>query len=180
VTAICLAALLPTLSVACQQADTDTVATTAENEAAGLAAKVDQSVIGEEIRQMLAQHDKALSDKNLDALMGTFSSEADPVVLGTGTEEKWVGRQEIRAAYTEIFKDHDPGTLEGSCDWKTGGADDTGTMAWLAAICAYKDSFQGKVREYNLNVSGSMKKENGNWRFVMLHMSNAFTPPVTK
>jgi ketosteroid isomerase-like protein len=135
----------------------------------------------DEIREALAAHDKALSDKNLDAVMGTFSTDPTTVVLGTGTEERWVGPQEIRAAYTEIFKDYDPGTLQTNCDWKTGGSDDAGTMAWLAAACAAKDSLQGKAREYKLNVSGTVAKQpDGKWRFVVLHMSNAFQPPVTK
>jgi hypothetical protein len=101
-------------------------------------------------------------------------------VLGTGAEERWVGPQEIRAAYTEIFKDYDPGTLQTNCDWKTGGSDDAGTMAWLAAICSAKDSLQGKTREYKLNVTGTVQKQEGKWHFVSLHMSNAFQPPVTK
>ena len=140
----------------------------------------DKKAIVEDVRALLAEHDKALSEKNLDALMNTFSTDPNTVVLGTGSEERWVGAQEIRAAYTEIFKDYDPNTLKANCDWKTGGADDAGTMAWLAAICACKDSYQGKERDYKLNVSATVEKQNDKWRFASLHMSNAFEPPVTK
>ena len=98
----------------------------------------------DEIRAVLAAHDKALNDKNLDA------------------------------------KDYDPGTLQAVCDWKTGDADDAGTMAWLAASCTCKDSLQGKPREYKLNVSGTLEKQNNKWVFVTLHMSNAFQQPVSK
>jgi uncharacterized protein (TIGR02246 family) len=135
----------------------------------------------DEIRAVLAAHDKALNDKNLDALMETFSTDPTTAVLGTGTEERWMGPQEIRAAYTEMFKDYDPGTLTTNCaDWKTAGADDAGAMAWMAATCSAKDSLKGKVREYKLNVSATVAKQNGQWRFVVLHMSNAFQPPVSK
>lgn len=134
----------------------------------------------DEIRAVLAAHDKALNDKNLDAIMATFSTDPQTVVLGTGTEERWVGPNEIRTAYTEMIKDYDPGTLQAVCDWKTGDADDAGTMAWLAASCTCKDSLQGKPREYKLNVSGTLEKQNNKWVFVSLHMSNAFQPPVSK
>ena len=134
----------------------------------------------DEIRAVLTAHDKALSDKNLDALMATFSTDPKTVVLGTGTEERWVGPDQIRAAYTEIFKDYDPGTLQANCDWKTGGADHAGTMAWLAISCNCKDSLQGKTRDYKLNVTGTVEKQNNKWVFVSLHMSNAFQPPVTR
>jgi uncharacterized protein (TIGR02246 family) len=179
-----LAFLMITTMLACGADNTNRAATSGEATNRGASGssstKTDKKATVDEIRAVLAEHDKALSDKNLDAVMATFSSDPNTVVLGTGTEEKWVGPQEIRAAYTEIFKDYDPGTLQSNCDWKTGGSDDAGTMAWLAAICADKDSLQGKSREYKLNVSAAMAKQDGKWRFVMLHMSNAFQPPVTK
>ncbi|HKE57462.1 MAG TPA: hypothetical protein VKB46_12190, partial [Pyrinomonadaceae bacterium] len=62
----------------------------------------------------------------------------------------------------------------------TGGADEGKTMAWMAATCPCKDSLGGKSREYKLNVTATVQKQNGQWRFVSLHMSNAFMPPTTK
>jgi uncharacterized protein (TIGR02246 family) len=135
----------------------------------------------EEIRTVLAAHDKALNDKNVDAIMETFSTDPTTVMMGTGSEEHWMGPQEIRAAYTEIIKDYDAGTLDCNCqNWKTAGADEAGTMAWMAATCVCKDSLAGKSREYKLNASATVAKQNGKWRFVVLHMSNAFQPPVSK
>jgi len=135
----------------------------------------------DEIREVLQAHDKALSDKNLDGVMATFSTDPTTVVLGTGAEERWMGQQEIRAAYTEIFKGYDAGTLTTNCQaWKTGGSDDAAQMAWLAAICDCKESLAGKAREYKLAVSATIEKQDGKWRFVVLHMSNAIAPPVTK
>jgi ketosteroid isomerase-like protein len=179
----CLALLVSALGTACQPSGTNSPATSDAanaNAATRSEARSAAKPTVDEIREVLAIHDKALNDKNLDALMGTFSTDPNTVVLGTGTEERWLGPQEIRAAYTEIFKDYDPGTLQTDCQWKTGGADEGGTMAWLAATCNAKDSLQGKARDYKLNVSGTVAKQDGKWCFVVLHMSNAFQPPVTK
>jgi uncharacterized protein (TIGR02246 family) len=181
---LCFVLLLIAATAACQRAATNrqatartTSATTAERSEARTEAKPNI----DEIRAVLAAHDKALSDKNLDALMNTFSTDGNTVMLGTGAEERWMGPQEIRAAYTAIFKDYDPGTLQTDCNnWKSAGADDAGTMAWLAATCNAKDSLQGKTREYTLNVSGTVAKQNGQWRFVVLHTSNAYERPMTK
>lgn len=168
-----------TLLSACQSGDTSSGAGT--NATTNPPARAAATPTAEEIRAVLKAHDKALNDKNLDALMATFSTDPTTVVLGTGTEERWMGPQEIRAAYTEMFKDYDPGTLDANCDdWKTAGADDAGTMAWLAATCTCKDSLQGKIREYKMNVSATVEKQNNKWVFVSLHMSNAFQPPATK
>ena len=182
-TILSLVLLTATSMLACGADNTNkTAASVPTNSAASNPANArnDKKASVDEIRAVLSAHDKALSDKNLDAVMATFSSDPNTVVLGTGAEERWVGQQEIRAAYTEIFKDYDPGTLQSNCDWKTGGSDDEGTMAWLAAICSAKDSLQGKTREYKLNVTGTVQKQEGKWHFVSLHMSNAFQPPVTK
>jgi uncharacterized protein (TIGR02246 family) len=176
-----VAGLLMVFQIACESGNANRQAgAVANTNTGGSPAKADTKVVTEEVRALLSAHDKALSDKNLDAVMATFSSDPNTVVLGTGFEEKWVGSNEIRAAYTEMFKDYDPGTLQTNCDWKTGGADVAGTMAWLAAICDAKDSMQGKTREYKLNVTAAAEKQDGKWKFTSLHMSNAFQPPPTK
>lgn len=129
----------------------------------------------DEIRAVLEKHDKALGEKNLDGVLETFAPAPNTVVLGTGPGERWVGAQEIKAAYTEMFKDYDPNTMKVDCEWKTGNSD--GTMAWLAATCVAKDSLKGKARDYPLNVSAAMVKQDGQWHFTMLHMSNPTSAP---
>lgn len=181
---LCFVLVLLATTAACEGSGTNQSATagaSGANSAARPEATKAAKPNVEEIRAVLAAHDKALNEKNLDAVMNTYSTDGNTVMLGTGAQERWMGPAEIRAAYTEIFKDYDPGTLATDCaGWKTGGADDAGTMAWLAATCNAKDSLQGKTREYKLNVSGTIAKQNGQWRFVVLHMSNAYEGPVTK
>ncbi len=130
----------------------------------------------EEIRGVLQQHDKALGEKNLNAIMETFSPGSNTVLLGTGNAERFVGVENIRNAYTEIIKDYDANTLDITCDWKTG--EQLGDMAWLAATCQSKDSLQNKTRKYGLNVTAALVKNDGKWRFSMLHMSNLTGPPT--
>lgn len=153
---------------ACQSQQNSNMQSSANSKAE----KPDPKVV-EDVKTMLAKHDKALNDKNLDALMSTFSTNPNTVVLGTGDGERFVGQQAIRDAYTEIQKDYDAGTLETNCDWKTGGVDAAGTTAWVAATCKAQDSLKNVKRNYVLNVSAGLEKQDGNWRFVMLHMSNA-------
>jgi ketosteroid isomerase-like protein len=183
---LCLVASLAIL-MACQAGGTNSAADATSNANTNTnaakpatAAPADATAVADEIRTLLQQHDKALSEKNIDNLLATFSSDPNTVVLGTGSEEKWVGPAEIKTAYTEMFKDYDPGTMQCTCDWRTGGADEGKTMAWMAAVCPCKDSMGGKTREYKLNVTATVEKQNGQWKFVSLHMSNAFMPPVTK
>jgi ketosteroid isomerase-like protein len=171
---LCFVLLLIVTTAACQGSGTNQQATV------GTTSPTTSKLNIDELRAVLAAHDKALNDKNLDEVMKTFSTDGNTVVFGTGVEERWMGPQEIRAAYTEIFKDYDPGTLLTDCaGWKTGGADEAGQMAWLAATCYAQDSLQGRKRDYKMNVSATVARQNGQWRFVVLHMSNAYEGPVT-
>jgi ketosteroid isomerase-like protein len=179
--AVSLVVIMITLS-ACENSATNTSTNTATNSSSTAsnspAAGKDPKIV-EDVKATLAKHDKALNDKNLDALMATYSTDADTVLLGTGAGERFVGQQAIKEAYTEMLKDYDAGTLNTNCEWKSGGVDDAGTTAWLAATCKAEDSLKNVKRDYVLNVSGALEKQNGEWKFVMLHMSNATnaTPP---
>ena len=123
-----------------------------------------------QIVALLQKHDDALNQHDLDGIMSVFAPTTNIVVLGTGPGERWSGRDEIRSAYTEIIKDFDKGTATHDCYWKTG--DITGNAAWVAAMCKFADSKDGKKREYELNVSGVLRQIGGKWYFQSLHFSN--------
>ncbi|MBK6316899.1 MAG: DUF3225 domain-containing protein [Blastocatellia bacterium] len=127
-----------------------------------------------EIKEVVDRHDKALSEKNLTALMETFVAGPNTVVLGTGPGERWVGPDEIRAAYTEMFKNYDAGTLQVTTTWKTGAAE--GNVAWIAAQAQCVEYLKNEKREYGLNVTATLVKRGAKWQIVSLHMSNPTGP----
>ncbi len=146
--------------------------TPVSNTAVTNTSKLDPKVV-EGVQAMLVAHDKALNDQDVNGVVATFSSDPKTVLLGSGAGERFLGQEAIRNAYTEIVKDYDKGTFEPNCEWKEGGVDAAGQMAWIAATCNASDSKKGVKREYVLNVSGTVVKEPAGWRFVVLHMSNA-------
>jgi uncharacterized protein (TIGR02246 family) len=119
---------------------------------------------------LLQKHDDALNQHDLDGIMSVFAPSAKTVVMGTGPGERWQGKDEIRSAYAEIIKDFDKGTSTRTCDWRTGEV--AGTTAWMASMCKFSDSKSGQKREYELNVSGVLRKISGKWYFQSLHYSN--------
>jgi len=123
-----------------------------------------------ELAALLQKHDEALNQHDLDALMKLYSPSPKTVIMGTGPDERFQGADQIKAAYTEIFKDFDKGTMTHNCYWKDGAV--VGTLAWLAAECKLSDSKGDKKREFELNISVVAEKTGGTWRFVMLHYSN--------
>lgn len=129
-----------------------------------------QSADLSQIVALLQTHDNALNQHDLDGIMSVFAPNANIVVLGTGPGERWSGKDEIRGAYTEIIKDFDKGTATHDCYWKTGEI--LGETAWVASMCKFADSKDGKKREYELNVSGVLRRIGGKWYFQSLHFSN--------
>jgi uncharacterized protein (TIGR02246 family) len=123
-----------------------------------------------DVAALLKKHDEALNQHNLSELLALYAPSPKTVILGTGPGEKYQGKDEIKAAYTEIFKDFDKGTLTHSCYWRDGGG--SGTMVWGAAMCKLADAKGEKKREYELNVSVVAEKHGGKWQLVLMHYSN--------
>jgi ketosteroid isomerase-like protein len=159
-----------------QQPEAKSPSNKAANTPSTVADKADPQIV-DQIKETLAAHDKALNDQNVDGVLATFSADPKVVLLGTGAGERFVGTEAIKNAYTEIVKDYDKGSFVPNCEWKEGGADEAGTMAWLAATCNASDMKGSVKREYVLNVSAAVVKESAGWRFIMLHMSNATGAP---
>jgi uncharacterized protein (TIGR02246 family) len=123
-----------------------------------------------DIAELLKKHDEALNQHNLAGVLALYAPSSKTVVLGTGPGEKFQGKEEIKAAYTEIFKDFDKGTQTHNCYWKDGGG--SSNVVWGAAMCKFADAKGEKKREYELNVSVVAEKQGGKWQFVLLHYSN--------
>ena len=123
-----------------------------------------------DVAELLKKHDEALNQQNLGGLLTLYAPSPKTVMLGTGPGEKFQGKEEIKTAYTEIFKDFDKGTQTHSCYWRDGGG--SGNVVWGAAMCKFSDAKGEKKREYELNVSMVAEKQGGKWQFVLLHYSN--------
>ena len=122
------------------------------------------------VAALLKKHDEAMNQHDLEGVVALFAPDPKTVVLGTGPGERYQGREEIKTAYTEMFKDFDKGTLTHECYWREGGGNKS--LRWGAAMCNFTDSKEGKKREYGLNVSAVVEKEGDKWQFVMMHFSN--------
>jgi uncharacterized protein (TIGR02246 family) len=123
-----------------------------------------------EIIALLDKHDQAMNQKDMDALMALYAPGTTTVLMGTGPGEKWVGKDEIKDAYTHFFEDYDKGSHTRDCFWKTGAS--SGDVAWLSAMCKMSDSKKGKKREYGINASVVFERQDGTWLIRSMHFSN--------
>jgi uncharacterized protein (TIGR02246 family) len=123
---------------------------------------------------LLRKHDEAMKRQDIDAIMALFAPGEKTVMIGTGPGERWVGKDEIRSAYVEFFKDFDKGSLTRTCEWTTGEV--RKETAWGVAMCSMSDSLKDRKRDYELNVSAVAASQRGQWVFRSLHFSNLTGP----
>jgi ketosteroid isomerase-like protein len=137
--------------------------------AAGAAAAQDDPAMAE-IGAVLKAHDEALSAHDVDAVLATYAAGEDIVLMGTGPGEFWQGREAIAETYKRFMADFDAGSMKAQCPWKDGHVESD--AGWFVGSCVIGDMLGGMTREFVLNVSAFLRKEDGAWRLHILHYSN--------
>ncbi len=123
-----------------------------------------------ELKENFTRLDQAINAHDLTGVLALYAPGDNIVLLGTGEGERWVGREEIQAAYAEFFRSFDPGTQETRCTWTM--QDVKGNLAWMASMCRITDFLKNQKREYGINVTAVLEKLDGKWHFRVMHFSN--------
>ena len=128
-----------------------------------------QSKLDAEVKALLEQHDKALNAQDLKGIMNTYASDPNIVLMGTGPGEAYVGEEAIGSAYNQFFTRFKANALHFKYDWISVGSKDN--VAWFAVTVTVQATVDKKQRERAFNISGTMEKTKGNWRFLAMHFS---------
>ena len=133
--------------------------------ALSFAGELDDNAKGE-IETFFKTYMETFVSKDVEAAVNLFAQDA--VLMGSGPGERWVGQEEITAAHRGFYSVFD--TEESTYTWGElkGGND----VAWLAAMFFVTDYWKNEKNEYALNLSGTIVKEENNWKFSILHFSN--------
>ena len=132
-------------------------------------AQKDQARLDADVRALLEQHDKALNAQDLKGIMDTYASDPNIVLLGTGPGEAYVGEEAIGSAYNQFFTRFKANTLNFKYDWISVGSKDN--IAWFAVTVTVQAMVNNEKRERAFNISGTLEKTKGNWRFLVMHFS---------
>jgi ketosteroid isomerase-like protein len=123
----------------------------------------------DQVTALLKQHDAALSSQNIQAVMQTYVKGPHTFVMGTGPGEIYRGEQGIKGAYSQFFTRYEKGSLRYTYNWVSAGS--MGDVAWFAAEGIIKGKVKGEVKELGVNLSGTLQKQKGAWRFIAMHFS---------
>lgn len=123
-----------------------------------------------EVKEVFERFDRSINEHDLAGVMATYAPDNNTVLLGTGEGERWLGQEEIQAAYAEFFQSFDQGTQETRCTWTA--ADVKGNLAWMASMCRISDFLKNEKREYGINLTAVLEQLNGKWYFRAVHFSS--------
>jgi len=101
--------------------------------------------------------------------MNTFVAGPEIFVMGTGPGEIYRGREGVEGAYNQFFTTFDKGSVTFHYDWVSAGS--RGDMAWFAAEGTIKGKVKDQAKEIGVNLSGTLLKQKGGWRFLAIHFS---------
>lgn len=121
------------------------------------------------IKAVVERHNKAFGAQDLEGVMATYSAAPGTVLLGTGPGEAYLGGEGIAAAYTQFFTRFKANNINFNNDWIASGA--KGNVAWFAMTFTLTASASQETQERAFNMSGTLQKEKGQWRFVSMHFS---------
>ncbi|MRR59005.1 MAG: hypothetical protein EG824_12450 [Deltaproteobacteria bacterium] len=133
-----------------------------------LAAKEGTKLVGQ-VTTLLEQHDAALSAHDIKGIMQTYVAGPEIFLMGTGPGEIYRGLEGVAGAYSQFFTRFEMGSMGFSYDWVSAGS--RGDVAWFSAEGKIKASKKDQTREIGFNLSGTLQKQKGKWRFVAMHFS---------
>jgi hypothetical protein len=122
-----------------------------------------------QVTNLLEKHDAAFSAQNVKGVMKTFIKGPQIFLMGSGPGEIYRGEDGVEAAYRQFFTRFDKGSLKFSYNWVSAGS--RRDMAWFAAECTINATVKGEKKELGLNISGTLLKVKGEWRFIAVHFS---------
>lgn len=121
----------------------------------------------EEIEATIKKLAEAYKVRSLKDFMECFVPDEDVVIIGTGSDEKRIGTDQIRAQVERDWAQTE--SLEISVDWKSISA--AGAVAWAAVEGAFKVRAGGQAWVLPARGSFVLEKRGGKWLIVHLHFS---------
>ena len=110
---------------------------------------------------------EAFGRRDLDALLAFFAPDPDVVVIGTGRDEKGIGRAEMKAIFQRAFAQFSEASFQ--FGWHSVSV--AGSLAWLANDVSYLVKAGDRESSRQIRLTGIMEKREGRWLILQSHDS---------
>ncbi len=119
------------------------------------------------VREVLEKFAESYAKRDLNSAMSLIAQDADVVIYGTGTEEKCVGPEKIKAQFERDWSQIEEPALE--YNWTSISA--AGNVAWAAIDAVFRAKIDGKKMKFQSRVTKVFEKRGDKWLIVQGHFS---------
>ena len=120
-----------------------------------------------EVMAALQTFAEAWARRDTDAVLGLFGPDPDVVVIGSGRDEKRLGRAELREQLLRDWSQSEAVSV--TFGWHLVSA--SGPVAWVAADMIVHARIAGKHVSFPGRLTGVFEKRRGQWRWMQSHFS---------
>ena len=120
-----------------------------------------------EIKAILEKSFESYAKKDLEGAMQVYAPDADLTVIGSGTDDKCVGLEQLRERFKRDFA-HFKSVLP---TFKSVSVSSVGDIAWFASDVAVQAKAQGQEMNFPARLTGVLRRRDGNWLIVQSHLS---------
>jgi ketosteroid isomerase-like protein len=110
---------------------------------------------------------EAFEERDLDKMMSLFSTDEDMVVMGTGADEKRVGKSEARSLFKRDWSQSEASSID--YNWRSISAE--GKFAWSAVEATVYARIGSREIHLPSRLTIIMKKSGKEWLIVHWHAS---------
>jgi ketosteroid isomerase-like protein len=110
---------------------------------------------------------EAFEERDLDKMMSLFSTDEDMVVIGTGADEKRIGKSEVRSLFKRDWSQSEASSI--GYNWKSISAE--GKFAWAAVEATVYARIGSREIHLPSRLTIIMKKSGKEWLIVHWHAS---------
>ena len=120
-----------------------------------------------EVMAALQTFADAWAGRDIDAVVGLFGPDPDVVVIGSGLDEKRLGRAELREQLLRDWSQSEAVSV--TFGWHLVSA--SGPVAWVAADMIVHARIAGKHVSFPGRLTAVFEKRRGQWRWMQSHFS---------
>ena len=119
------------------------------------------------VMNVMKQFVEAFAKRDLDALLALYAPDPDVVVIGTGADEKRIGRAEIKALFERDLAQLEDASVR--FGWHSVSA--AGSVAWVAADVILHVKTSGWQISFQARSTAVLEQRGDRWLIVQFHGS---------
>lgn len=136
---------------------------------------VDLNMEMEKVALVLEKYVIAMEKQDIELVHEIWAADPDIVVLGTNSDEKIVGWEQIKSQLERQFSSFEDTYI--SVRDQVININESGNTAWFSEIMNYNYIYQGEALQFEgLRFTGVLEKKDGDWYIVQSHISIPGSP----